>query len=1136
MSDKTHLSACSININGIMPNSKCLVEKYSYENKFNVVAVQETLTADKEKLHFLNMNCISDTNLSKNRGAALYINHEHNVIKLDQIAKISTEIDSAWGLVIIKKIRYVMGSIYVKRNYNSAITEVMNLLDEAHSTMIKMKASGVILLGDFNSRHVTWGDTKNDAYGNALMDQLDYGRFSIYSAKNPTFLSVKGSSCIDFAIVSNNLTKKTISTETDDEIELFSGAPRMGHVPFIFDLSLDSSENKKINSTTVITKLNIDKINWEKWSSQVEQQIENKIVSFENEGNPDKIWKEVNNIFLQSTKDHGALKKTTKYSKPYWTAELTKLSEELRVARKLFKSRNTDSSLEKLQTAKENFEKQKQIEGKDFILQRTRKLNSAQAKHFWKEFNKMFKKKVDNKVEPLIDEKGNLITEQKGINDTMFSTFFEAKHLRAFQFDDEFCATVTHIYNEAIDITMIDQNESDEDQKNLNNVITLSEIKKTIKQTNSSGKSFDNMSFHPSMLKHLGENALKILCKLFNLCLSKGKWVWKSSEVIFLKKAGKDNYHQPGSYRPISITSYIGKLKERILANRIENFLAAKNLQDPFQEGFSKGKNSIRYLNRLNLTIHADKINNLTILCLFIDFEKAFDSVWIKGLIYKLAKINIKGNILKVIHDFLTKRSIILNINGEKGDPKESLEYGLPQGSVLSPLLFKIFLMDIIDELKTKPHIDLYKFADDGTVKVTASDTATCLGHFEELLTHITEWKKKWRLKINCQKNKTEVINFNTAENNDSLIPTTFKLDDEEIHLVEKTKVLGLIIDKNMTYQAHAEETLKLLNMVWVDICKYSNREWGLNLHTMVHLIKTLFIPKLQYAGHVFISDNNLTDIKKLWYKLIKTSIGAVLNISVSVAEVILGLPPIELQTKINKIKHFLKLNILKIPGDLYLKTINDIYDSTKKSPPILHSSFKDVFHFLNWKLKQHPGQFSDSDKIIINSSDYTNFSNLSSKACSYTQSMIKIYTEKLWSISLNNKYQNEGYHRAPNPSCSIIPIPQETSRQLEVNLLNLFYKNNITNSFLYKIGKAPSPICSSCKSSEDTISHILLNCPNTSESDKLKIQSFINPDQEVDEITTLNLSRNAEFMKTMINITQTHDFPSEINLNVTYT
>ena len=234
--------------------------------------------------------------------------------------------------------------------------------------------------------------------------------------------------------------------------------------------------------------------------------------------------------------------------------------------------------------------------------------------------------------------------------------------------------------------------------------------------------------------------------------------------------------------------------------------------------------------------------------------------------------------------------------------------------------------------------------------------------------------EKKMEAENKLSKNKTEVINFNTAEKDDNLVPTTFKLDNEEIHVVEKTKVLGLIIDKNMSYHHHAEETLKLLNMIWVDICKYSNREWGLNLHTMVQLIKTLFIPKLQYAGHIFISEDNLTDIKKLWYKLIKTSIGAVLNISVSVAEVILGLPPLELQTKINRIKHFLKLNILKTPGDLYLQTITDIYNPADKSPSILHSSLKDVFQFLNWKFKQHPEHFSDSDKIILQSSNFFNF------------------------------------------------------------------------------------------------------------------------------------------------------------------
>ena len=556
------------------------------------------------------------------------------------------------------------------------------------------------------------------------------------------------------------------------------------------------------------------------------------------------------------------------------------------------------------------------------------------------------------------------------------------------------------------------------------------------------------------MIKHLGEKVLKYICKIFNLCMSKRKWVWKSSDVIFLKKPGKDTYSKPGSYRPISITSYIGKLLERILANRIENFLSVKNLHDPYQEGFSKGKNSIRYLNRLNLGIHADKTHDLTILCLFIDFEKAFDSVWVKGLIYKLAKINIKGNILNVIKDFLTQRQIVININGEKGDPKESTEYGLPQGSVLSPLLFRIFLMDIIDELKTKPYIDIYKFADDGTVKVAAPDTPTCLLYFKELLQSITAWKNKWRLKINCQKNKTEVICFNTAEKNENMVPKMFQFDKKTIHLVEKTKVLGLIIDKDLSFEHHTEETLKLLNLTWVDICKYSSREWGFNVHTMVQLIKTMFIPKLQYAGHIYLTENNLAKIKKLWYKIVKTSIGAILNVSLAVAEIILGLPPLEIQTKINRIKHFLKLNIHPSPDDLYKQTIKNSYDPHCKSPPLLHNSLKEVFQFLDWKLEHFPLQFSDSDKNIISSSAFDRFGELSVKSCSYTPTIINRYTENLWSNSLKNKYQFEGYSRFPNPKCSPVPIPQGIPRDLEVKMLNFLYKHNITNSFLYTIGK----------------------------------------------------------------------------------
>ena len=138
----------------------------------------------------------------------------------------------------------------------------------------------------------------------------------------------------------------------------------------------------------------------------------------------------------------------------------------------------------------------------------------------------------------------------------------------------------------------------------------------------------------------------------------------------------------------------------------------------------------------------------------------------------------------------------------------------------------------------------------------------------------------------------------------------------------------------------------------------------------MVQLIKTMFIPKLQYAGHIYLTEENLGIINKLWYKILKTTIGAVLNISVVVAEVTLGLPPLDLQTKINRIKHFLKLNILPIPGDKYLQTIINKYDSHKRSPSILHTSLKEVFHFLDWKSKHYPSQFTESDKTAISTSN----------------------------------------------------------------------------------------------------------------------------------------------------------------------
>ena len=168
------------------------------------------------------------------------------------------------------------------------------------------------------------------------------------------------------------------------------------------------------------------------------------------------------------------------------------------------------------------------------------------------------------------------------------------------------------------------------------------------------------------------------------------------AEVIFLRKEGKTNYSQPGAHCPISITSYVGKLYEKILAIRLDDHFRSEGILDEDQsEGFTKARNTVRYINRLNLSIKADIEKKLTVLCLFVDFEKAFDSVWKRGLIVKLYRAGVEGKMLAILNSFLMNRMIQLDVNGIVGVLKKCLEIGLPQGSALSPILFKFFLHNL---------------------------------------------------------------------------------------------------------------------------------------------------------------------------------------------------------------------------------------------------------------------------------------------------------------------------------------------------------------------------------------------------------------------------------------------------------
>ena len=294
-------------------------------------------------------------------------------MKLESLSKQCEHIDSCWGLVVAHNKRYIVGNVYVKLNHKPAITSVLKMLNAAQNMQVNLKASGIILTGDFNARHMCWGDNINNEYGKNLVESLDNTLFSICTSKSPTFLCANGSSHIDLSIISNSLADSVVNCRTDDTVELFSGAPSRGHVPLITEFIVRQAHN----TTEVKEKLDITKIQWDDWKESIENAVEENHEILNAEENPYNIWNQLNGIITEATYTHGKMKKSCQHSKPYWTDSLSTLSKELQAARKSYIKRNTDSNLQKFTEAKEAFDTERKAACREFPINRAKQLNSV---------------------------------------------------------------------------------------------------------------------------------------------------------------------------------------------------------------------------------------------------------------------------------------------------------------------------------------------------------------------------------------------------------------------------------------------------------------------------------------------------------------------------------------------------------------------------------------------------------------------------------------------------------------------------------------------------------------------------------------------------------------------------------------
>ena len=301
-----------------------------------------------------------------------------------------------------------------------------------------------------------------------------------------------------------------------------------------------------------------------------------------------------------------------------------------------------------------------------------------------------------------------------------------------------------------------------------------------------------------TMLKYVAKSIAKPLTSLYNRLLKHNHFpdIYKYSHVIPLFKKGER--YLPSNYRPVALLSNVGKCMERMIFKRIYNFLSANNLLYKYQSGFVPGHSTTHQLIVIYHHVCQAFDNNQFSCMVSLDISKAFDRVWHVGLLHKLEQHGISGDLLRWISSYLSDRTQSVVLNSVTSTAK-STSAGVPQGSVLGPLLFLIYVNDISENLLSLTRL----FADDSSLFFSASNLRDIEGILNHDLIIVTQWARQWM--INFNPNKTEAMLFRYLQNQEY---PTLLFDNVTVKFVSQHKHLGLTFSENMKWKCHIDSIL----------------------------------------------------------------------------------------------------------------------------------------------------------------------------------------------------------------------------------------------------------------------------------------------------------------------------------------
>lgn len=404
------------------------------------------------------------------------------------------------------------------------------------------------------------------------------------------------------------------------------------------------------------------------------------------------------------------------------------------------------------------------------------------------------------------------------------------------------------------------------------------------------------------------------LCKLFNYSLHKGHFPspWKVANVspIFKKKDNKN----PQNYRPISLLPSISKVFEKLVYDKLYNYLCLNNLLNSKNSGFRHGDSTINQLVSISDKLYRALDNRQEARMVFLDASKAFDKVWHKGLLFKLKQLGLQGTVIDWLSSYLDKRRQRVVINGAHSS-WAFLEAGVPQGSILGPLLFLVYVNDITEGIRS----DINLFADDTSLLEVINDPVISADVLNSDLNRLQQWASQWLVTFNAS--KTEIITF-SAKVIKPFHPQLFLAGTPLVEVSHHTH-LGLTFSNDLNWTTHIKSVVSKASQ---RVAIMKRLKYTLSRSTLERLYITLVRPILEYGSVIFdaCTQADAQLMETVQYEAARICTGAIWNTNRNSLLSEMGWDLLETRRKISKL-----VLLFKMKNDLAPSYLSNILVST---------------------------------------------------------------------------------------------------------------------------------------------------------------------------------------------------------------